>query len=76
MLGKEHPDIASTTSDMAHAFQSRGKWMDAIKLYEQCLAIREKALGKNHAGYLGTLDRIARCYVQLGEHGTALDLLR
>ena len=47
-LGREHPDVAKSLSNLALLYQSRGRYADAEPLYQRSLAIYEKVLGRNH----------------------------
>jgi len=41
-------------------------------MYRQCLALRERVLGKDHPGNASTLDAIAKCLTSMRKHGEAL----
>ena len=48
MLGADHPDTLTSRNNLAGAYQSAGRLDEAIPLYEQTLADRERVLGADH----------------------------
>src|SRR5260221_337339 len=48
-LGPDHPDVATSLSDLAAMYERLGRYADAEPLYKRSLAIYEKALGPDHS---------------------------
>jgi hypothetical protein len=46
-LGKEHPDMLASVSNLATILQSQGKYEEAESMNQRALEGFEKALGKN-----------------------------
>src|SRR5262245_66091611 len=46
-FGADHPDYAVALNKLGIVFQAQGKYADAERLFEQVLAIRDRALGSN-----------------------------
>jgi CHAT domain-containing protein/exonuclease VII small subunit len=74
VLGKLHPDYASTLHGIAGLCNAIGQYEKALSLYKECRAIRERVLGKLHPDYASTLGGIANVYNFIGQHEKALSL--
>jgi tetratricopeptide (TPR) repeat protein len=48
VLGKDHPDVATSLHNLALLYQAQGAYDKAQPLYERSLGILEKVLGKDH----------------------------
>ena len=48
VLGKEHPDTATTCNNIAVVYASQGNYSKALEWYRKTLLIEEKLLGKEH----------------------------
>jgi tetratricopeptide (TPR) repeat protein len=48
VLGKEHPDVATSLNNLALPYQAQGSYEKAEPLFVRSLAISEKVLGKEH----------------------------
>lgn len=59
ILGTEHPDVASSLSNLATIYAGQGDYKKAKQLYEKALAIREKTLGIEHPDVASTLNNLA-----------------
>ena len=55
VLGKEHISTAATYSNIGLVMKNKGDYEEALSMYRQCLAIREKTLRTDHP-------KIARTY--------------
>ena len=60
MNGPEHPDTLDSMSNLANSYDDFGRWAEALKLREDVLALRRKALGPQHPDTVKTLNLIAR----------------
>lgn len=49
ILGANHPDVATSLSNLAVLYDYQGKYRQAEPLQSRALAIKEKALGANHS---------------------------
>jgi len=68
VLGKEHPDTASTYNGIAGVYSNQGEYSKALEWYEKALAIYEKVLGKEHPNTVSTYNSIALVYHYQGEY--------
>ncbi len=48
MLGKDHPNVATSLNNLAELYKAQGQYDKAQPLYERSLGILEKVLGKDH----------------------------
>ena len=58
-LGKNHPDLARTCSDLALLYDGQKAFKTAETYYRRALAVQEKNLDKNHPDLARTLDHLA-----------------
>jgi CHAT domain-containing protein/tetratricopeptide (TPR) repeat protein len=61
--GKDHPDVASTLTLLAHAYSAQGLYVRAEPLFEHALAIQEATFGKDHPSISITLKLHALLYM-------------
>ena len=59
-LGKDHPEVARTRSNMGEVYENQSKFDDALREYEEALRIRMATLGKIHPDVVTTRRIIAR----------------
>jgi tetratricopeptide (TPR) repeat protein len=71
ILGPEHPDVATTRSNLALVVADTGDLARARRLHEDALASRERALGPEHPNVASSLDNLGGVARALGEHETA-----
>src|SRR5262245_29269422 len=76
VLGKEHPDTATTTNNLASCLHGQGKYAEALTLHRQALRIREKALGKEQPATALSYKNLADCLHEQGKYAEALPLYR
>lgn len=62
LLGKDHPDVATTLNNLAGLYRQQRRYEKAKSLYKRSLEIREKSLGKNHPYVAATLNNMAGLY--------------
>ncbi|MEQ9548660.1 MAG: tetratricopeptide repeat protein [Coleofasciculus sp. G3-WIS-01] len=48
LLGKNHPDVATSLHNLALLYSSQGRYEKAESLYLEALAIVDRTLGSNH----------------------------
>jgi tetratricopeptide (TPR) repeat protein len=58
-LGKEHPDMLASVSNLATILQSQGKYEEAESMNQRALEGFEKALGKEHPDTLASVSNLA-----------------
>ena len=75
-LGRDHPDVATTLSDLAVLYQAQGRYANAEPIYKRSLAISEKALGRDHPSVATTLHNLAAVYRAQGRYADAEPLYR
>jgi CHAT domain-containing protein/sirohydrochlorin ferrochelatase len=71
VLGKNHPDVATSLNILAAVYDSHEKYTQAEPLYYRALAIYEKALGKVHPDVATTLNNLASLYDSQGKYTQA-----
>ncbi|MEQ9360195.1 MAG: tetratricopeptide repeat protein [Rhodospirillales bacterium] len=59
-LGPDHPDVAAALYRLARLYQRQSRYEPAGKMYERCLALREKILPAGHPDIIETLLSYAR----------------
>ena len=74
VLGPDHPDTLAVRNNLAGAYDSVGRFGEAIELFEQVLAERERVLGADHPDTLNTRNNLAAAYYSVGRFGEAIEL--
>lgn len=59
-LGPDHPDVAVMMYKLARLYHRQSRYEPAGKMYERCLAVREKILPEGHPDRIETLVNYAR----------------
>jgi Flp pilus assembly protein TadD len=59
VLGPEHPDKATSLSNLAVLLQARGKLAEAEPMYREALAVSQKVLGPEHPDTAQSLNNLA-----------------
>ena len=71
-LGSNHPDLAITLNNLALLYADQSSHTQAELLYQQALAIKEKALEpKSHTSLATTLDNLGQLYTDQGRYTQA-----
>ena len=65
VLGNDHPNIATTLSNIGDIYLKRGKYEQALKKFEKCLEIQMKALGNDDLDITITLSNIGCIYLEI-----------
>ena len=73
VLGKNHPDTASTYNNIASVYDNLGDYPKALEWHFKALPIRESLLGENHPATATTYNNIASVYNSLGDYPKALE---
>jgi CHAT domain-containing protein/Flp pilus assembly protein TadD len=71
VLGKEHPDYATTLNDLGGLYDRMGDYAKAESCYLEARAIREKVFGKEHPIYATTLNDLGGLYDSMGDYAKA-----
>jgi tetratricopeptide (TPR) repeat protein len=58
-FGPDHPDVATSFSNLAELYRAQGQYAQAEPLYQRSLAIWEKALGPDHPDVAQSLQNYA-----------------
>lgn len=74
-LGPEHPDVATSLSNLATVHFHRGRDTEALPLYERALAIRERALGPEHPEVASSLNNLGAVHHYRGRFTEAQAVL-
>jgi tetratricopeptide (TPR) repeat protein len=75
VLGKGHPDVATSLSNLAELYYAMGEYPKAEPLFEEALRIRRKVLGPKHLDTALSLNNLALLYHAMGEYAKAEPLL-
>jgi tetratricopeptide (TPR) repeat protein len=70
-LGEEHPDVATTLSNLAVPYYFQGRYDQAEPLYVQALALRKRLLGEEHPDVATSLNNLASLYHAQGRYNQA-----
>ncbi|CAM9785452.1 unnamed protein product [Ectocarpus sp. 4 AP-2014] len=76
MLGRDHPDLATSFNNRAGLLRAQGKHIEAEPLYERSHAILRKALGPGHPHVAVTLNNWAGFFASQGKYAEAEPLYR
>ena len=71
-LGSEHPDTATTLSDLAWLYNLQGHYAHAESLYQRALTIREQVLGDAHPDVAESLNDLAVICWNQGKYEQAI----
>ena len=71
VLGKEHPDYATSLSNLGYLYNAIGDYTQAEKYYLEAKNIYEKALGKEHPDYATSLNNLGLLYNNIGDYTQA-----
>ena len=74
VLGAEHPDTFIAHNNLALAYDSAGRFGEAVELFERVLGEREEVLGVEHPDTLSSRSGLAGAYDSAGRFGEAIDL--
>jgi CHAT domain-containing protein/Flp pilus assembly protein TadD len=71
VLGKEHPDYATSLNNLGALYDDMGDYAQAEKYYLEAKEIWEKVLGKEHPDYATSLNNLGALYVNIGNYSQA-----
>ncbi len=75
-LGVDHPDVATSLTDLALTYNRRGQYAEALPMFQRALKIREAALPPDHPNVAVSLDHLAFCCKRQKRYEKALSLSR
>ena len=73
VLGKDHPDTASSYNDIGTVYNAIGDYPKALEFRTKALNIREKVLGKDHPDTATSYYVIGGIYKNIGNYPKALE---
>ena len=73
VLGADHPVTLTVRNNLAGAYKSAGRLAEAIELFKQVLAERERVLGADHPDTLAVRNNLAGAYKSVGRFSDAID---
>ena len=73
VLGADHPVTLTVRNNLAGAYKSAGRLAEAIELFKQVLAERERVLEADHPDTLTVRNNLAGAYESVGRFGEAID---
>ncbi|AFY41362.1 CHAT domain-containing tetratricopeptide repeat protein [Nostoc sp. PCC 7107] len=71
LLGKVHPDVATSLNNLALLYYTQGNYQQAEPLYLRSLAIYEKVLGTENPDFATSLNNLAELYNAQGNYQQA-----
>jgi RNA polymerase sigma factor (sigma-70 family) len=74
LLGLEHPDTLNSRNSLAAAYLAAGRVDEAIPLFEQILAVRQRSLGHDDSETLVSQNNLASAYQDAGRIAEAIRL--
>ena len=74
LLGLEHPDTLNSRNSLAAAYLAAGRVDEAIPLFEQILAVRQRTLGPDDSETLVSQNNLASAYQDAGRIAEAIRL--
>jgi len=67
-------DTATSLNNLGMAYDSMGKYKEAITYYEKALKIDQRVFGTNHPTVATTLNNLGLALQALGQHAKAVEL--
>jgi tetratricopeptide (TPR) repeat protein len=67
----EHPDVAATLNDLGRLYYSQGIYVEAEKLYQQALSMRNNLLDPQHSDVAESLNNLGSLYFQQASYAQA-----
>ena len=74
VLGPDHPGTLAVRNNLALVYKSVGRFGEAIELFEQVLAERERLLGADHPDTLTVRNNLAVAYHSVGRLDEVIEL--
>ena len=75
-IGEEHPDFATSLSDLAYLYTQQGRYTEAEPLFQQALELRRSLLGELHPDFATSLNNLAYLYKSQGKYTEAEPLFQ
>ena len=76
LLGREHPDTATSLNNLAVLYEAMGDYAKAEPLYEEALEIYQTLLGREHSLTATSLNNLAALYEDMGDYAKAEPLYK
>ena len=73
-MGLDQSDTLVAMSSLANAYHHGGRLNEAIRLFEQTIALMDRVLGPNHLHTLATRNNLAGTYQEAGRIADAVTL--
>ncbi len=73
LYGVNHPDYATSLSNLANKYSNLGDYNKAIEIGTQAMDIRKQALGEKHPDYAASLSDLANYYSNQGDYSKAIE---
>ena len=74
VLGPDHPGTLTVRGNLAIAYESVGRFGEAIDAWEELLLDCQRVLGADHPDTLGVRNNLALAYLSVGRFGEAIEL--
>ncbi|MFH7029679.1 MAG: FxSxx-COOH system tetratricopeptide repeat protein [Heteroscytonema crispum UTEX LB 1556] len=71
LLGEEHPDVATSYSNLAALYHYQGQYSEAEPLYQKALSLRQRLLGEEHPAVAASYNNLAGLYESQGRYSEA-----
>ena len=76
VLGKDHPDMATSYNNLALVYKDQGKYKQAEELYKKAMQISERILGEEHPTTAASYNNLAGVYEDQGKYREAEELYK
>lgn len=73
VLGEEHPDTATSWSNVGGAYGALGRYGKALEYSQRALEIRCRVLGEEHPATATSWSNVGRAYADLRQYSKALE---
>ena len=73
LYGVNHPDYATSLSNLANEYSNLGDYNKAIEIGTQAMDIRKQMFGEKHPDYAASLSDLANYYSNQGDYSKAVE---
>lgn len=74
--GTDGESLAIRLNNLGHEYLAARRSTEATTMFAECLAIRERVLGRSHPHFMATLDNLGQSHAAAGDPATGVRFLR